>query len=299
MAKNKSKRVSERKKTKNLQKHSRNEAKIRKEQRKKQKSTVKVPKHVIMTEAEKEHLKSIKLATQARSKESKDAKPNENSYITELGSCIDKRNFDTFIEIIDYRDIEGTRNISAEKFLEKSNKKYHFFINYNNGLLNVDLGFLNTEHSSILDDFSILKDSKKICIFGCPKIGKFLLSKTIENFFNNEKKIEFEFIKTPSNRPTICEIFCGNISLKNIIPALMFEKVWEFLDKEDLKKFYMTSSFTDYEVFLSLLADKVESKSTTKKDLNKGALLFFKDILEYKIAWFRSQNSFYFKFIHQ
>jgi len=307
MAKNKSKRVSERRKTRNVQRNTRNEAKIRREQKKKMKGSVKIPKSVLMTEEEKEHLKNIKASTEIRSREANVKKPDVPQYLLDLEKCIFKHNCDAFIEVLDFHDIEGSRDKAAENFLKQNSKNFYVFINNNNGMFDIDLSYLDNEGIALLRDFSTLSNFNKLCIFGNQKTGKFLLSKTIEDYFGDDagkgscnnaeaKNKEFEFVRTPSNRLVISSVLGGALNLDDIKPVFMFEKIWEFVDKEELKMFYSLRSFSDYETFLSLLYDKIEDKNSAKKDLNKAALYFFRDVLSKKIGWIRHQNRLYFKF---
>lgn len=293
MAKVLSKRISERKKTQHARKLIKKAAKIRKEQRKKQKGQIKVPKSVLMTEEQKAHLENIKLATQNRTKNHKIEDKNIPEYISELEKCIFIRGCDTFVEIIDFRDIEGSRNKYAEKIIKQHEKPLYVYINYNNELFNIDLGYLEQQNLIIINDFSIFADSKKLCIFGNPKSGKFLLSKNIQNVVN-EKDLQFEFVKTPITDKTVSEVLRGHIDLQDINPIVMFRSIWEDINKNALKSFYMLANFDDYEEFLKLLCEKLEDKNSLKKSISDAALYFFKDIKNQNVPWMKKDGKYYF-----
>lgn len=295
MTKQLSKRISERKKTKVARKNIRREKKIRKEQKKKQRGLVKVPKSYLLSEEEKEHLKSIREATQQRTQEYQSPESCEPAHILDLKKCLLEHMCDTFIEVVDFRDIEGSRNKSAEDLLKKNGKEVYVFINFSNGMFDADLCSLQNDGLTVLHDLGVLSNSKKLCIFGNRKSGKFLLSKSIEALCVDTP--EFEFIRTPSSQSAASGVLRGHLGLDDINPVVVFNQIWKFINQEEIKKFYMLGSFDGPEAFLDVLADKVAEGASSKKSLSSAALQFFKDAQMGKIAWMKRQGCFHFKFI--
>lgn len=294
MAKKLSKRISERKKTKIARKNSRKEAKIRKEQIKKQKSIAKVPKSYLISDEEKAHLKTVKDAAQQRSLEYQKPEEKEPSHIVELKRCISEHMCDAFIEVLDFRDIEGSRSRSSEDLLKSNGKKVYAFVNFADDMFDATFPFQN-DGLTVLHDLSILLGSKRICIFGNCKTGKFLLSKSIEALGTDA--MDFEFVRTPARKTSVAEVLRGQIDLKDINPGVMFGQVWKFINEEEIKGFYALRSFDGCDAFLDVLSDKIAEDTNSKKSLSGAALKFFKDTLMGRIRWMKHQDDFSFIFV--
>ena len=129
MAKKKqSKRCSEKRKTKTAITNARKEAKLRKELNKNRRNSVKIPRSELMTEEEKQHLKKIKDGCKLRSKDVKQPTTEESEAFEKLKKL--EKTCECFIEVLDYRDIEGTRNQEFENFLKENNHQVHVFLNF-------------------------------------------------------------------------------------------------------------------------------------------------------------------------
>lgn len=295
MAKRQSKRVSERKKTRTAVRNARKEAKLKRELRKKEKKSIKVPKSYLVTVEEKEHLRNIKEATEKRNQNQIKENDDKPEFLKNINSCMYEKECDTFIEVVDYRDINSSRNRGCENFITENGRKLFVFVNFIDNAFNVDLSVFNTENISILTDLSILSSSSKICIFGNPKTGKFLLSKQIEEINPN---VHFEFIRTPVNKNGLSDFLRGYIDLKNIDPVIMLNKCWAFINEDEIKRFYMLGGFDTCNSFIDLLAEKLSKDSTVKKTHNEAADAFFNDILSGRIRWVCIDNAFHFLFRH-
>lgn len=296
MAKRQSKRVSERKKTRTAVKNARKEAKLKRELRKKERKSIKVPKSYLITEKEKEHLRSIKEATEKRTQNQEKSEIDEPEFLRSLRDCIDAKKCDAFIEVIDYRDINSSRNRSCENLITESGKHLFIFVNFIDNAFSIDLSKLNAENVSVLSDLSVLSSLSKICIFGNPKTGKFLLSKQIEAANPNT---EFEFIRTPVNKVGLSDFLRGHIDIKNIDSVIMLNKHWQFINEEEIKRYYMLGRFDACDSFIDLLAEKLSADSVVKKTHREAADAFFSDILSGKIRWICIDGVFHFQFGNQ
>lgn len=292
MAKRTSKRVSERKKTRTAVKKARKEAKLKRELRKKEKKTVKIPKAYLMTDEEKEHLKSIKIATEERTKEFVQPEPLPK-FINDLKACLSEKNCDAFVQIVDFRDIEGSRSKKCEEIIRENGKKVYLVPNFIEK--DFELNYSELEKKSgleVLKDYSILKDCRRICIFGNKKSGKFLFSKHIDQAAPG---VEFEFVRTPAASNDLPSIFRNITDLKDINPTIMFHRCWDFINPDEIKLFYMLNGFDSPDSFLDLLAEKISKEYNRKKNHNDAAIYFFKDVIEGRIRWMKIDGQLYFK----
>ncbi|KAM0681465.1 hypothetical protein GINT2_000667 [Glugoides intestinalis] len=285
--------MSERKKTKIAIKSSRKQAKLNKDLRKKQKKAIKIPKSYLMTDEEKEHLKFIKQETENRCKEMGVPEPTDPDFIVELKKCVSEGCYDAFVEMVDFRDVELSRNAPCEKILQENGKKVYIAANFDENTFDIDFSTLENDTFKLLRDHSVLSNASKICIFGNPKTGKFLLSKSIEQINSNAN---FTLIETPVEKSGISALLRGYIGFESILPAILFEKCWKNIDQNAIKDFYMLCSFDSAESFLDLLAEKLAKESLKKKTHNDAALYFFKDILDKKIYWIKIKSQVYFDF---
>lgn len=293
MAKKNSKRVSERRKTKTAIKNARKEAKLKRELRKKQKNTIKVPRDYLMTDEEKELIKKIKDDSKKRSALSSTEIDNDPT-ILELKSCVFDKNCDAFIEVVDFRDIESSRSKICEDFLKKNFKKIFMFINYVDDKFDMDYSSIKNDNIEIINGTDILpfKNFKKICIFGNRKSGKFLLSKNINS------EADFEFIRVPSGNNVISDLFRGLIELKDVDPVNIFEVCWKFINKDQIRERYEIGRFDSSGSFLDLLAEKLSKNSIKKKSHTDAAIYFFKEVISGKIRWVRNDNVIYFDLLN-
>ncbi|ELA42334.1 uncharacterized protein VICG_00734 [Vittaforma corneae ATCC 50505] len=298
MAKRTSKRVSERKKTRTAVRNARKEAKLKREMRKKHKNVTKIPKDYLMTDEEKEQLRKIKEATQERN-QTTSVDSEDPAFISELEKCIFEKNCDAFVEIVDFRDIDSSRSRQCEEILKKNSKKIFMCMNFISNSFQMDLSWTKNENIEVLADISRLSVFKKICIFGNPKIGKFLLSKSIEE---TNPKSAFEFIRIPVKPSTLSKavnlsnLFRGYIDIKDINPSAMFENCWEYIDQDAIKEYYILGRFDSCGAFLDLLAEKMSKDSSKKKTHDEAAVVFFKDVIDGRIRWIRKNGNFYFQF---
>lgn len=292
MAKKASKRCSERRKTKTVITNARKEAKLRRELNKNKRKAVKVPKSVLLTDDEKLQMKNIKEAAAMRAKELKPVETEDVKRTEQFIECI--KHCDCFLEVIDFRDIEGTRNLEFENILKENKINSFVFVNHADSEFNADLSILSS--FQLVSDFSQFSNFKKICIFGTNKVGKFVVTKEIERVCGDK---EFHIIKTPAIKSGVSDVFRGTVDFKNINPKNMFESLWEFFEKDQLQEFFRISSFGDASGFLTLLADKI-SKDTLKTVTQDGAALtFFSAIRSGQIKWMKQSDRFIFKFINK
>lgn len=292
MAKKASKRCSERRKTKTVITNARKEAKLRRELNKNKRKAVKVPKSVLLTDDEKLQMKNIKEAAAMRAKELKPVETEDVKRTEQFIECI--KDCDCFLEVIDFRDIEGTRNLEFENILKENKINSFVFVNHTDSEFNADLSILSS--FQLVSDFSQFSNFKKICIFGTNKVGKFVVTKEIERVCGDK---EFHIIKTPAIKSGVSDVFRGTVDFKNINPKNMFESLWEFFEKDQLQEFFRISSFSDASGFLTLLADKI-SKDTLKTVTQDGAALtFFSAIRSGQIKWMKQSDRFIFKFINK
>lgn len=290
MAKKKSKRCSERRKTKTAVTNARKEAKLRREMNKNKKNSIKIPRSELMTDDEKQHLKNIKEGCEQRAKDVKPIKSEESIIFEKFKEQVEK--CDCFIEVVDFRDIEGTRSKVFEQFLKEKNIPLHIYVNFSNQEFQVD--FSDFEGLNFVTDFSQFKNFKKICIFGFRKVGKFLVSKNIEEVCGEKV---FEFIKIPINHPGISEVFRGVVDMKNVDPKQMVNLIWDSFEKDQLQEFFRLSRFEDLSEFLSLLAHKISKENLKTATLDDAALLVLNTIKSGQIKWQKHLGHFYFKFI--
>lgn len=289
MAKRASKRVSEKRKTKRAEKNARSEAKERRKQRASQKMAVKVPRSVLLTSDQKKHLNEIKAASKERSMEINSLPVvEEPEIIKNVRISIFDNKCDVFIEVIDSRDIEGSRCRLAEEEIIKEGKKLYSYVEKN-----IVVDGLNP-----LNNFSDLK-GYRLCIFGNIKSGKFILSKKIEDFFNSNE-IFFDFIRTPCNTVSVSEVLRNQIDLEKIDPVFMIYQFWSFINKKSLKELYMVPEFSSLEEFLESLAEKYFDEvnfNYLKKSKNitvKAGYFFLKDIKGGRFGWSKSGNTYSF-----
>lgn len=289
MAKRISKRCSERRKTKTAITNARKEAKMKRNLNKKRKNAIKVPMSVLTTDEEKLHLKNIKDASKLRNTAVSSDANKEPKHIEKLRECISDS--ECFLEVVDFRDIEGTRNPDMENVLMSENVKVHVFLNYFDPGLEFSPSGL--EEFEIIRDFAQLSKFNKICIFGTTKAGKFLASKNIE-LACGEK--EFKIIKAPLINKGIYEVFRGAVDLKNINPVEMFSSIWNCLDSKKLMDYFRLSTFSDSLEFLALLSEKLTTESTKANTPKNAALFFFNCVKAGQIKWFRDQERLSFVF---
>jgi len=295
MAKKTSKRVSERRKTKTAVKNSRKEAKLRRVQAKKHRNSIKVPKSYLMTDSEKEQMKSIKDATEKRTKDFVVQEKSPDS-IAQVEKCILEKHCDAFVEVVDFRDIGESRSLACEELLKKNKKKVFVFVNYNNSRFDANMETVLGGGLELLKDVSALAGFKRICIFGNPRMGKFLLSKHIETA---NPSAEFEFVRTPVRRESLSDMLRGYLDLKDVNPLVMFGICWKSIDPEVVKEHYMVRSFNSYESFLDLLAEKLSRDAGRPVTHSDAALSVFKDMISGKIGWIKTSGGFYFDFSQQ
>lgn len=291
MAKRTSKRVSERRKTKTAVKNARKESKLRKKQLKMRKGGIRVPRSHLLTDAELEQLKSIKDATQMRNK-SLVAHDDRPEYLVVIEKCLVEKHCDAFIEVLDFRDLKESRNVNSEDLLRKNGKQPYAFVNYRSNKFDVELSSV-LGAMTYLEDLSVLANFRKICIFGNPKTGKFLLSKKISEINPNA---EFVFVRTPVKKEGLCGVLRGYVDLKNINPLSMFEICWKFIDPEAIREYYMVGRFDSYESFLDLLAEKFSCETGKSKTHSDAALHVFKDMMSGKIGWTSVDTGIHFDF---
>lgn len=298
MAKRASKRVSEKKKTRTAVRNARKEAKIKREMRKKHRNAVKVPKDYLMTDEEKDQLKKIKETTQERNRNIH-ASSSDVAFISELKRCIFEKCCDAFIEVVDFRDIDASRSRECEDLLKENFKKVFIFINFIDSSFAVDLPRTPSEDIEVLANVSCLSVFKNICIFGNPKIGKFLLSKSIEKA---NPKSTFEFIRVPvrsatsSTSASLSCLFRGYIDAKDINPCVMFERCWEYVDQDAIREYYALGRFDSCGAFLDLLAKALTKDPAKVKTHDDAAITFFRDVIDGRIHWIRKDDKFYFHF---
>lgn len=293
MAKRASKRVSERRKTKTAITNARKEAKLRRELNKKQRKTIKVPKSFLMTDEEKEHLRSIKKAAQLRASEAELNKSNDPEHISKLKQTIAEKQCDCFIEVVDFRDIDGSRVRDCEKLMADEGVSFFTFINFYDNSFEIDITQLAAEGHRLVESFEQFKNFKKICIFGHPKVGKFFLSKNI-NDVNSE--IEFEFIRVPTKSKGLSEVLRKIVDIKELNSSAMFAKIFSNLDKEGAKEFFRLARFSDANEFLQLLADKLSKERNMPVSPNDAALFFFENAKNGQIRWAFVSKQISFKF---
>lgn len=283
MAKRASKRVSERKKTRTATRLARKEAKVKKEAAKKHKQSVRVPKSYLMTDEEKEQLKSIKESTARRTKDAKPA-PTEPEFISEMKRCLLEKKCDAFLEVVDFRDIESSRNRACEALLKENSVKIFMFVNFSNDSFELDCTDLGIE---VIRDFSAVSGFSHICVFGNRKVGKFLLTKHLEEF---NKGADFTFVRTPVE-PGLSALLRGHVDPKDINPEIMFKEFWSYVEPETIREYYMLGRFDSCDSFLSLLSEKLSrDDGGRRKAHNDAALAVFKDIIGGKIRWIRRQG---------
>lgn len=292
MAKKTSKRISERKKTRTAVKNARKEAKLKREMRKKQRNAPKIPKNYLATDEEKELAKSIQKATKERTR-SAESPQEEPGHISELKRCMSL--CDAFIEVVDFRDIAGSRCEDCEELLKQGSKKFFVYLNHTNDSFQVDMASLQGEMCCFLSDPAMLSACNKICIFGNRKTGKFLLSKAIEEA---NPGAEFEFVRVPVKLSGASDLFRGYVDLNNINPSVMFENCWKNIDQSVIRDFYMLRNFDSVGSFLDLFAEKISRETSRKRTHDDAAICFFKDVLNGKIRWLKRDEDLYFSFVN-
>lgn len=285
MAKQKSKRVSEKRKTKRAQKNIRINAKQRKEFRKKERNSIKVPKAVMMTEDEKSHLREISQGNEMRA-QNYVKEEEEEQFISDLKKAFaDGSNF--FIQIIDNKDIKGSRNKKAEQMVTDMGFPLFYFA----------FEDFQAPNLPFLNDFNKI-ESENVCIIGNEKSGKFILSKKIEEFFKNEN-FNFNFVRTPTPI-TVSEVMRGIVDLNKVEPLFMLNQIFPYFDKNDLQYFYMISTFDTFEEFIIVLTEKLQGlkdgRQMNKKIKDETAIQVLKDIRSKKIDWIKMNDRYNFKF---
>lgn len=289
MAKRKSKRCSERRKTKTVITNARKEAKLRREMNKNKRNSVKIPRSELMTDEEKQHLKEIKEGCIMRAKDIKLAETPESKAFDKLKE--QEKICDCFIEVVDCRDIEGTRNREYERYLKENEHQVFVYLNYTDPTFESDLSSL--KDLTFITDFSQFKNYEKICIFGAKKVGKFLLSKNIEDLCDQKS---FELIRSPVSSSGASEVFRGVVEMNDVDSQAMIKLIWEFFEKNELQEYFRLSNFQDLQGFLNLLRDKMSKETLKNVTIDDAASLVLRTIKTCHIKWIKKSNRFYFKF---
>ncbi|KAI5149729.1 hypothetical protein ENBRE01_1082 [Enteropsectra breve] len=288
--KQKSKRLTTRKRERMNKLGRLKQKRVRREAVKKEKNAV-VPKSVYLTEEQRRHLEDIKKNTLERNKNLIEETNDIAPYIQELTDCLD---YDAFVAVVDYRDIESSRNKKSEEFLSSNGKKIYYFINHFNSELNLPYEYLNTENSEVITNLSILSGASSLCLFGYPRCGKFVVSKQITDAFPG---VKITTVRVPTRKNGPSDIFRGAADYSKVDLITVFGAISEFIDKTAIRDFYMLEDYHNAEELMTLLGKKYSNEERKRRIMDAGATRFVKDVLQGKILWYSAENNYNFKFL--
>jgi len=296
------------------------EKKMRKLAKERMEKKEKVPKSVLMTEDQRRKLKEIKMATDERNKNAV-VEAEDPQHIRRINECLEA--CDAFVELLDYRDIDGSRSKDIEQRIKSENKKIYVLYSHYEEDLPVNTDHLVSDGLTVLNSIEeLLSDSttvngkgissgkkasgkkasngkrtgetRRLCIFGQPNSGKFLLTKQLED---RSETVSVEKVTVPVNKVTPSAVFRKAFPMSNSDLVGLFEKIYPFLtDRTALCDFYTVEECEDWRDFLNKLNEKNSLESRMRKRLEIGATRFFRDVLASKIAWCVSEKEYKFRF---
>lgn len=295
MAKRKSKRISRRTILSAARKVRENFRKQRKLNKKQEMDAVKVPRAFLLTDAEKEQIKQIKEDTKARTAEHQAEEGTDVApHIAELMECI--QTCDLFVEVVDYRDIVSGHSRKCGEMLAKSGKKLLIYLSHFSDHFNTGYEKLEDDNTEIVRDYSVFDSARKVCVFGNPKSGKFVLTKEITS--RNPEAV-VRRITTPTKKATLSDVMRNAADEKCIDSIVHFKEIYPFIDKTAIMDFYVIGTFGSWEGLLTALGRKFSGEQRPRRCMEAGALRFIKDIKDGRILWARTSDQFMFKFTTQ
>lgn len=257
-------------------------------------NNIKVPKSILLTDKEMHEFKELRKNTKERNESFKNIeKVSVAAHVQDLNNCIEK--CDLFIEVLDFRDIDGTRSIKSENLIRESGRTVYAFISFYSDTFEVDLSRLENTGIKIIRDVSVFTEKKNICIFGRAQCGKFTLSKQIEEIISG---VSISIVKIPSKHVDMSVALRSAIDLDTIDSLILFKSIYQFINPALICDFYKIPNFETCEELCSLLGKKYSSYTQPRKCMEAGALQFIKDVKASRILWIRRDSLYTFKFIN-
>lgn len=317
--KRKSKRLTSRQQHK-LQKRTKRTILDQKKLQKKLEAKPKVPAYILRTPEEQQTYEAIKKGVQLR-QQTYDKERTTKVYFKYVNTVIEKS--DVILQILDARDIQGSRNMEVEKKIHTADKKLVMIVNKTDlvpkTIVNSWIETLKKEYPTFTNNkdeiFNLLKNytrtengERKITVgvIGYPNVGK---STFINGMVHNKscntgskagitKDVQLVSLEKNINFldcPGILEnseINLGNvlrnaINLENIDVIKFVEEALRYFNFEELALFYELEKFENSEDFMKLLGKKyglILKKGII--NINESAKRFLRDIYNNRIVYY-------------
>lgn len=300
MAARKSKRLTLKKKARITKKVRDNFKSKNKEIARKDKFYGKVPRGILMTNKEIEDLNKHKEQVRLINEEYLKTRELNEKRTTDYMCDLDPYMVDTelFIEVCDYRDVEGSRNQDFEKTVLKKGKKLMIWLNYVNEIIANTSG-IESDGIKMFEDMEALGGIKKLCIFGYPKSGKFYLKNIIKEARNDiECNIVCGYEYGNENGSIgVSEVLRGTIEEDKIDVVYFAKKLFENINFEEFSEYYrITYGTTDIEKLLENLGEKLIGEGKQREKIKKGASKLINDMKTNNIIWAFTNNGLIIKF---
>lgn len=260
--------------------------------RKKTRAAIKIPRSLYLTEAEKEQKFLIKAETARRTEEALSVQDiPDPEHIIKLRQAIDT--CDTFMEIVDFRDIEGSRCRPCEDLMKQAGKTIKIYLSNFNENLPVDYSHLDCDGYSLIKDIVHLQDLGNVCILGNTKSGKFLLSKEISARGANPDIIR---ICTPIATRSLSAVMRGACKAELLDLYACFGQIYPFLDHKAVADFFMIRPYNNMEDLLLQLGQAHSAELRQRRCMEAGALYFVNCLKEGRIIWAKIADQYIIKF---
>lgn len=259
--------------------------------RRRQRSEPKVPRSLLLTEAEREQLRSIKRETDERTEEwHRDRQPMVAPHLEELTARTEET--DWFVEVVDARAPEDCRDRQSEMAVMAAQKPLYVWLTHSDEYLcSIVAKQLESTGMLILTDLDMLArmasedgcSLSRICIFGKPKTGKFTLRTQLESVLPSAAT---SVVKIPQSENTLSSVLRGAVSQDTIDPLFYFKRALPSLDLSALTDFYRLPVCYKSLDFLTALGDRLlANEKKAKRRQEAAATRFIRDASENRIQW--------------
>ncbi|AFN83447.1 putative GTP binding protein [Encephalitozoon romaleae SJ-2008] len=296
--KQKSKRLTTRKRESMLKRARINEKKKRRLNRKMVLKMEKVPPFVLRTDEENMQYAEIKRMARLRKIEHDEALKNsekKEDYLEGIMNLVSKS--DVVIEVIDARDPDSSRNGEVEKVVFDYGKKLIMVLNYTQYVprdtINEWKDYLrkdgNTCIESMEEGMEWIGKEMRIGIFGNSKSGKNFVLRSITKALG--EKPRFMIASVPPSRITLTSVLRGCHKLIGMPFSSYIDAIVERIDKDEVSLRHRIPKFGNSEELLESICDRNQINDGSKCMRHmKASERFLEDFFNHRILFWRGVN---------
>lgn len=296
--KQKSKRLTTRKRESMLKRARIDEKKKRRLNKKTQLKMEKVPPFVLRTDEENMQYAEIKRMAKLRKIEHDEALKNsgkKEEYLEEITSLASKS--DVVIEVIDARDPDSSRNGEAEKIVLDYGKRLIMVLNYTQYVPRETVDewkdYLRKDGKTCIElmeeGMEWIEKEMRIGIFGNSKSGKSFVLRSITKALG--EKPRFMIASVPTSRITLSSVLRGCHELIGIPFNSYIDAVVGRIDKDEVSLRHRILKFSHSEELLESICNKnqINNESKCVRHMKAGER-FLEDFFHHRILFWRGVN---------